>query len=115
MKRRRSKKGGPQPFAYDLQEEDIRREKAKARELRASQWWKRQCARGVCRYCGRSVPARELTMDHVVPLARGGKTTKANVVPCCKACNTRKRQLLPMEWEEYLRRVAENEAADRDE
>jgi 5-methylcytosine-specific restriction endonuclease McrA len=96
----------PQPYAYDLQEDDIRREKAKARELRATQWWKRRCDRGLCHYCGGTVPARELTMDHVVPLARGGKTTKANVVPCCKECNNRKRQLLPMEWQEYLQRIA---------
>ncbi|HSM72999.1 MAG TPA: HNH endonuclease [Desulfobacterales bacterium] len=90
------------PYAYDLTEEDIRRERAKARELRSSQWWKRRLAKGVCHYCRRPTPARELTMDHIVPLARGGKTTKGNVVPCCKACNTRKKQLLPMEWEAYL-------------
>jgi 5-methylcytosine-specific restriction endonuclease McrA len=91
-----------EPYAYDLTEEDIRRERAKARELRNSQWWKRRLAKGVCHYCRRPTPARELTMDHIVPLARGGKTTKGNVVPCCKACNTRKKQLLPMEWEAYL-------------
>jgi 5-methylcytosine-specific restriction endonuclease McrA len=91
-----------EPYAYDLTEEDIRRERAKARELRSSQWWKRRLAKGVCHYCRRPTPARELTMDHIVPLARGGKTTKGNVVPCCKACNTRKKQLLPMEWEAYL-------------
>jgi len=90
------------PYAYDLAEEDIRRERAKARELRHSQWWKRRLAKGVCHYCRRPTPARELTMDHIVPLARGGRTTKGNVVPCCKACNSRKKQLLPMEWEAYL-------------
>jgi 5-methylcytosine-specific restriction endonuclease McrA len=81
-------------------EAHLRREKQKARELRQSQWWKRQCAKGVCHYCGRQVPARELTMDHIIPLARGGKTTKGNVVPCCKECNTRKKMKLPMEWED---------------
>ena len=44
-------------------------------------------------------------MDHVVPLVRGGRTTKANVVPCCKECNGQKRYLLPLEWEEYLQRL----------
>lgn len=76
-----------------------RREKEKARELRQSQWWKRRLAKGVCHYCGRRFPARELTMDHVVPVARGGKSTKGNVVPCCKECNTRKKTQLPAEWE----------------
>lgn len=90
------------PFAYDLDEQDLRRERQKARELRQSQWWKRRLAKGRCHYCGRQTPPAELTMDHIVPVARGGKSTKGNVVPACKCCNTKKKQLLPMEWEEYL-------------
>jgi hypothetical protein len=41
-------------------------------------------------------------MDHIVPVIRGGKTTKGNVVPVCKECNNKKKYLLPMEWEAYL-------------
>jgi len=41
-------------------------------------------------------------MDHIVPISRGGKSTKGNVVPACKECNNAKKQLLPMEWEKYL-------------
>jgi 5-methylcytosine-specific restriction endonuclease McrA len=41
-------------------------------------------------------------MDHIVPLIRGGKTTKSNVVPCCAECNAKKKYLLPIEWEEYM-------------
>lgn len=41
-------------------------------------------------------------MDHIVPIARGGRSTKSNVVTACKTCNNKKKQLLPMEWEEYL-------------
>ncbi len=47
-------------------------------------------------------------MDHVVPLARGGKSTRGNLVPCCKECNTAKRQLLPIEWEAYRRRLCDS-------
>ena len=36
-------------------------------------------------------------MDHIVPLVRGGRSTKGNVVPACKACNTGKKYRLP--WE----------------
>jgi 5-methylcytosine-specific restriction endonuclease McrA len=43
-------------------------------------------------------------MDHVVPISRGGKSSKANVVPCCKECNNAKKQLLPIEWEAYLKK-----------
>jgi 5-methylcytosine-specific restriction endonuclease McrA len=41
-------------------------------------------------------------MDHVVPLSRGGRSTKDNLVTSCKECNNKKKTLLPMEWEEYL-------------
>jgi len=81
----------------------LKREKAKARELRASPWWKRRIAAGVCHYCRRPVGHRHLTMDHQVPLGRGGRSTRGNVVPACKACNTKKQSLLPVEWQEYLR------------
>jgi 5-methylcytosine-specific restriction endonuclease McrA len=90
------------PVSTILEEADIRRERAKARELRESQWWKRQLAKGRCHYCGRNYPSRDLTMDHVIPISRGGKSTKGNVVPSCKKCNTAKKQLLPMEWEKYI-------------
>ncbi len=96
------------PFRFHLEEADLRRERRKARELRQSQWWKRKFARGTCHYCGSRVPARELTMDHIVPIARGGKTTKGNVAPACKTCNTQKKQLLPMEWEDYLERLRQS-------
>ncbi len=89
------------PFAFDPDDRDQKRERQKARELRQSQWWKRRCAKGRCEYCGRETPAAALTMDHIVPIARGGRTTKGNVVPACKDCNTKKKQLLPMEWERY--------------
>jgi 5-methylcytosine-specific restriction protein A len=91
-----------QPFAYDLSEEDLKRARYKARELRESQWWKRRLAKGVCHYCGRPTSPQELTMDHIVPVSRGGKSTRGNVAPCCKECNTAKKQLLPMEWAQYL-------------
>lgn len=90
------------PFAQHLDEADIKRERRKARELRNTQWWKRCLAKGICHYCRRSTPRNELTMDHIVPIARGGRSTKGNVVTACKSCNNAKKQLLPMEWEAYL-------------
>ena len=86
----------------DWDDSVIRAERQKARELRQSQWWKRKLAKGECHYCKKQTPPKELTMDHLVPLARGGRSTKGNVVPCCKECNTQKKQLLPTEWAEYL-------------
>jgi hypothetical protein len=92
----------PGPFAEDLDEAEIRRQRQKARELRHSQWWKRKLARGVCYWCGQQTAPSALTMDHIVPIARGGRSVKGNVVPACKECNRKKKQLLPMEWEAYL-------------
>lgn len=86
----------------DVSDSDIRREKEKARQLRKTHWWDSRVAKGVCHYCGRHVGRENLTMDHIVPLARGGRSAKGNLVPACKACNTKKKYLLPLEWEEYL-------------
>jgi 5-methylcytosine-specific restriction enzyme A len=91
-----------------VDDDEIRRERHKARDLRQSQWWKRRCAKGVCYYCGQPTAPGELTMDHIVPLARGGKSTKGNLAPACKTCNTQKKQLLPMEWEAYLKRLSQS-------
>lgn len=87
---------------FDIDEETIRRERHKARELRQTQWWKRRVSKAVCGYCGRPTAPKGLTMDHIVPVARGGRSTKGNVIPACKACNTKKKQMLPMEWDPYL-------------
>ncbi|MFA5072690.1 MAG: HNH endonuclease [Nitrospirota bacterium] len=89
-------------FFISVDESYIKREKAKARELRDSSWWKRKRSTGICYYCGSKFKPGELTMDHLIPLARGGKSVHANLVPSCKECNNKKKYLLPIEWEEYL-------------
>ena len=83
-------------------EEEIKREKEKARRLKRSEWWLRKINLGVCYYCRRKVGREQLTMDHVVPLSRGGKSKKGNIVPACKECNSKKKYLLPIEWDTYL-------------
>ena len=98
-----------EPFTSDVTEEELRRERAKARDLRRTQWWKRKCASGACYYCRKNVHPSDLTMDHIVPLIRGGKSTKGNLVPVCKECNSKKKYMLPLEWEEYLDRLRNDE------
>ena len=80
----------------------INLEKQKAREIRKSQWWKNRKAKNICYYCERYFHARQLTMDHVIPLAKGGLSKKSNLVPCCKSCNNQKKNLLPTEWDNFL-------------
>lgn len=77
--------------------EEIRRERRKAQELRKSSWWKQQIGKGVCYHCEQRFPKEELTMDHLVPLARGGKTSKKNCVVCCKECNNKKGNRMSVE------------------
>jgi 5-methylcytosine-specific restriction endonuclease McrA len=40
-----------------------------------------------------------------VPLIRGGRSVRGNVVPACKECNNTKKSLLPWEWDAYLERL----------
>jgi 5-methylcytosine-specific restriction endonuclease McrA len=43
-----------------------------------------------CQYCGRAFPTSDLTFDHVVPVAHGGRKDWENIVTCCITCNRRK-------------------------
>jgi len=83
----------------DIQKDDkhVARERANAKALRKSQWWQDKLNQGICHYCGKQFPRDELTMDHIVPVARGGTSTKGNIVPCCKQCNSDKKYLTPVE------------------
>jgi 5-methylcytosine-specific restriction enzyme A len=90
-------------FSLDsIDEALIRVERSKARALRKSRWWQQKTSSGTCWYCGQKVGYHNLTMDHVIPLSRGGRSTKDNLVPSCKECNTKKKSSLPVEWEEYM-------------
>ena len=78
-------------------ERHIKREREKARELRKSPFFQELLRKGVCHYCGGNFSPEELTMDHIVPVVRGGKSTRGNVVACCKECNNKKKYLTPVE------------------
>jgi 5-methylcytosine-specific restriction endonuclease McrA len=87
---------------YSLGDDDavqrhIRVERERGKKLRKTPWWKAVIQMGVCHFCRQNVGADLLTMDHVVPLARGGKSTRGNVVPACQACNCHKKLGTPVE------------------
>jgi len=50
-----------------------------------------------CQYCGDQFPTSELTFDHVVPVAQGGRKDWENIVTCCVTCNRRKGGRTPHE------------------
>ena len=81
---------------------ELNREKNRARELRNTAWWRKKKSSGVCHYCGRRFTPAELTMDHLIPLSRGGRSERHNIVPACKECNNKKKHMLASEWQEYL-------------
>ncbi len=51
--------------------------------------------RNRCQYCGKVFPQRDLNLDHVVPLSRGGHSEWTNVVTACVPCNSKKGNRLP--------------------
>jgi 5-methylcytosine-specific restriction enzyme A len=83
----------PYHYIETVDPSHVKREKAKAREMRASSWWKQQAGKGICYHCEQKFPKEELTMDHLIPLSRGGRSSKKNIVVSCKQCNSLKKNL----------------------
>lgn len=58
----------------------------------------------LCAYCGLE---EKLTMEHVVPLSRGGKDGESNIVPSCLSCNSKKHTKTAEEFFSYLENKGE--------
>jgi 5-methylcytosine-specific restriction endonuclease McrA len=56
----------------------------------------------VCQYCGST---NELTIDHMIPISRGGKSIFENCVTACKSCNAKKGNKLPSESGIYPKKM----------
>lgn len=72
---------------------------------------------GACAFCGAK---KNITKDHVVPVASGGLTTKYNTVPACSRCNSSKQDrnlekwLFAQEWFDLCRYEAIREWVSND-
>jgi 5-methylcytosine-specific restriction endonuclease McrA len=64
-----------------------------------------------CVYCGRSDV--KLTMDHVIPISKGGPHTKDNIVPACRSCNSKKGAKDPSFFKFVVQRVQVNQSESR--
>ncbi|MGA2482190.1 MAG: HNH endonuclease [Candidatus Acidiferrales bacterium] len=53
--------------------------------------------RNTCQFCGSVFPSSELTLDHVLPRSRGGRSCWENLVACCYRCNNTKGDRTPEE------------------
>jgi 5-methylcytosine-specific restriction endonuclease McrA len=51
----------------------------------------------ICQYCGEQFASEDLTMDHIVPKAQGGKKSWKNIVASCKPCNQKKGSRTPQQ------------------
>lgn len=79
-----------------------------------------------CRYCGRSAPDVELTIDHVIPVALGGNDEPVNLVTACRDCNGGKSSVPAdaavvddvaqdaVRWAAAMRQAADEMAAQED-
>ena len=84
-------------YTVTTDSKQIKKERERARKFRKSQWWLNKVNQGICYYCKKKFEAKNLTMDHIVPLARGGKSTHGNIVVACRACNAAKKLETPVE------------------
>lgn len=55
-------------------------------------------AKVACYWCGKNVPKAQRHVDHIIPLARGGAETEANLCVSCANCNLRKHAKDPIEF-----------------
>lgn len=68
--------------------------------------------KGICNYCEVKVNFGNFQVDHRIPFSKGGQTVLRNLVSSCVQCNVAKGS---MDAEEFMRRLAEDGLAWRDE
>jgi 5-methylcytosine-specific restriction endonuclease McrA len=83
-----------------LQESERRARKAASGGTITLEAWKIRCHafHYQCYLCGEQLDERTVTMDHVMPLSRGGSHTIENVAPACGFCNCSKHNLTVTEF-----------------
>jgi 5-methylcytosine-specific restriction endonuclease McrA len=60
--------------------------------------------RSTCRYCGRTVWGKNLHIDHIIPVSRGGHNGATNLVVACAKCNLSKGNKTAQEWRNSMKR-----------
>jgi len=55
-----------------------------------------------CAYCGRELTNKTVTVDHKIPLSRGGRNDIQNIAPACLSCNSSKHAKTPEEFASVL-------------
>lgn len=60
---------------------------------------------GQCAYCGCKLEYKDMQIDHVIPLRRGGDDNTDNMLPACRSCNHYKATLTAEEFREYVSKI----------
>ena len=98
-------RNNPEKFRAASQRRRARKANSKG-SFTADQWKERLAYHGYkCVYCGvekHETPQGWLTMEHLIPLSRGGTNWPSNLAPSCKSCNCSKGTKTHFEFIEYL-------------
>lgn len=63
---------------------------------------------GLCAYCGQRRNIKYMTVDHIIPLSKGGSNKETNLQCTCKMCNYFKGNSLPLEFSERIHMIFMN-------
>lgn len=55
-----------------------------------------------CFYCGQKIPRKFRSIDHLMPISRGGTHDEDNLVLCCRQCNNAKSDMMLAEFVEFV-------------
>lgn len=62
--------------------------------------WIRNQDQVTCTYCGKLISGKQIEVDHIVPISRGGDHLPDNFCVSCRSCNASKRDKFLHEWKE---------------
>lgn len=103
---RRHKKGNPWPRRIGMSAERVREAGSLVQVFTCTDLMLHWASYGIqshrCVYCGN----RSQTLDHLVPVRRGGPHSMQNLVPACIRCNNSKGSLLLHQWIQITDRIA---------
>lgn len=69
--------------------------------------------KGTCGICGKFVPPDSFTIDHIVPISKGGTYEYSNLQCCCRKCNQLKDDALPDDFFQVMLSVVEYQVSDK--
>lgn len=66
-------------------------------------------AKGKCAYCGNFVQCDKFTIDHIIPLSKGGTNDEENLQCCCKKCNQMKQDLNEAQFLKHIKKIIKHQ------